>query len=210
MVTLTREDLNKLIADAAKAQGGSGGGGSGGGGSGGSGGQGDDDPIAAKVKKDREAREKADADAKTIENSLAFTMGIGALVDKDASLLPKDMKEIIAAAEKLTYTNAAHKANAVKASIIKAFFAVESNMEGLTASQRHDLDEYLKLSQTGREEKAATVYANIFEPTLEMNRRLQKAIELQRGNNGIQTSSGTEANYREKMIAAAQKHYLGK
>ncbi len=169
----------------------------------------DEDPLLKKVAKDKADRDAKQADAKSIEGALKFTMGLTDFVTKNGDLLPSDIGELVKASNSETYDSEVAKAAAVKASILKCYFSQQANVDSLTESQKRDLDEYNKLTKTGREERAPTIYANIFEPTLEMHRRLKKADEVRRGESGIQTTSGTEAAYRQKMIDAATKKYLG-
>lgn len=170
----------------------------------------DDDPLRDRVRKDREDRERVVTDQKAIETALAFTMGLDAFVSKNADLLPSEIGEIVKVANAETYDSASSKANAVKRSVIETYFSVQANREALTEFQKRDLDDYMKLTKTGREEKATSIYSNIFEPTLEMNRRLKKADEVRRGQSGVQTSTGTEAQYHQRLIAGSRKRYLGK
>lgn len=168
------------------------------------------DPLRDKVKNEREAREKADADTKAIETIVSFNLGLDEFVKKNADLLPAEIPELVKAANAERYETASAKAAAIKKAVLECFFQVQANVDCLTESQKRELEDFKKLTKEGREAKAGVLYTQLFEPTLEMNRRVKKAEELARGNNGIQTTSGTEAAYREKMIAAAHKKFLGK
>lgn len=198
-VMITREELDRLIAEAAKGKGkddkGGGGGGDGG------------DPLLEKVEKDRKERERTQSDSKSIESALKFTLGLEDFVKTNADLLPSEVAELVHVAKGEKYDTEVAKAAAVKASILRCYFSQQANVDSLTESQKRDLDEYNKLTKTGREEKASTIYANIFEPSLEMNRRLKRAEELRRGDSGI-LPSGTEAAYRQKMVDASMKKYF--
>ena len=190
---MTREEYDRLMAPTAPTPGGD-----------------PPDPLRQKVKDQQDERDRNSTDAKSIEASLAFTMGLDDFAKRNADLLPAEIGEIIRVANAETYDSATAKASAVKVSVIASYFGLQENVDSLTEGQRRQLDDYLKLTKNGREQKAPTIYANIFEPSLEMNRRLKKAEELNRGQNGVLTSTGTEAAYRDRMIAASRKKYLNK
>ncbi len=82
-------------------------------------------------------------------------------------------------------------------------------MDLLTASHKTAVADYLKLTNTGREERAPHVFENIFEPALEMMRRVKKAEDVGKTKNGFGgDKSAAENAYRDKMIAVSKKHYL--
>lgn len=209
---ITREELDRIVGDAVKkAVGAGGGGGGGGGGSGdggaGGGGAGGKD-LNEKVEEQRRAKEKSDAEAKVMEDAIAFNLGLDKFVTDNKDLLPPESADLVKAAMAETYDTQGAKASAVKAAIIKAFFDIEANYNLLTIGQKAELDKHRKLTKTAKEEQAASIFVNIFEPTLERQRAVAKAQEMNRGGGVVQ--SGTAAALRDKIIAASTKKYLGK
>lgn len=195
-VTMTREEYDALKAGQKKDEKKEGGGG-----------DDDDDPLLKKVADQKKQRQKTESDSKAIESAISFNLGLDSFIKDNADLLPEEISEAVKASAKETYDSAAQKAAAVKKAVIGSYFKVQANVDMLTASQRAALDDYNKLTNTGKEEQATVIYANLFEPCLEMQRRIRKAEELSRGRNGAIHSSSTEAAFRDKMIAAAMKKY---
>lgn len=169
----------------------------------------DDEDLAAKAAKERENAEKQGRETKRIENALQFNLGIDDFVKKNSDLLPKSVSDIIRVAHKETYDTAVAKANAVKASVIQEYFQVESNLEALTSTQKEKLDDYLKLTKTGKEDKAAEIYADIFEPALETIRKIKKAEEIGRTRGGYSDLSDSDSAYKDKLIKGSQAKYIG-
>jgi hypothetical protein len=196
-VTMTREEYDALKAGQKKEGGGDGGGGDG------------DDPLLKKVADQKRQRQKTEADSKAIETAIGFNYGLDTFIKDNKDLLPEEISDAVAQSAKETYDSAAQKAAAVKKAIIGAYFKQQANVDMLTASQRASLDDYNKLTNTGKEEQAPTIFANLFEPCLEMQRRIRKAEELARGRNGSVQSSSSEAAYRDRLIKGSRKKYLG-
>ncbi len=169
----------------------------------------EEDDLQEKAKKFREAKEKSDRDTRTIEQALQFNLSAEDFVKKNSDLLPKDFSGILASAAKESYDTAGAKAAAIKASMIGSFFGVQANLDSLTPAQKVDLDEYLRMTKTAKEDKAAQVFANIFEPTLESLRRIKKAEELGRARSGLSNGSDTENSYRDRLIKGSRKAHLG-
>lgn len=185
------ERFNKLEADSKK-------GGSGGGG------KNDDEDLNEKARKQREADDKKSGDAKALESALRFDMGRADFLKSHASFLPKDVTDIFAAADKETYSNAVEKDSAVKAGMVQSFFAVQANVDLLTPGQKSQLEDYLKLTKNGKQEKAAHVYSMIFEPALELLKRTKKAEALSKGHG---SASDVEQAYKQKLMNGSQQHF---
>lgn len=171
----------------------------------GAGGSGDGTDLDEKARLQREADAKKGANGKALEAAIGFNMSADKFLKDNAGLLPKDVADIFKAAEAETYNSAIEKSQAIKAGVIKTFFAVQSNLDLLTPSQKSQLEEYLKLTNTGRAEKALQLYDSIFEPTFEQLRRLKKAEALSRGHS---VGSGAGDAYRDKLESGSKKHYL--
>lgn len=169
----------------------------------------EEDDLRGKARKARKAEEKNAASTKQIERAVSFVMGVDDFIVKNAALLPNEIVQIVKLGHKETYDSQIAKANALKAAIVQAYFGVQSNVDMLTNSQKTALDDYLKLTKTGKETKAADVYENIFEPTLEMTRRIKKAEEVSRGNRGFATSTESNSAYKDRLVQGARKTHLG-
>lgn len=162
----------------------------------------DDDDLNEKARKAREAADKDSGRIKRMETSIAFNMKAPDFLKANAGLLPKDVEEIFKQADKETYDDQTQKADAMKAGLVQSFFNVQENVDLLTPGQKAQLDEYLKLTKTGKQDKAQNIYEMIFEPALEMLKRTKKAAALNRG-----LGDGTDESYRDRLKEAAMKHY---
>lgn len=167
---------------------------------------GDDPDLVDKAKKERETKERQKSDAKTLERALQFSMTAKEFIKENSTLLPKDIEGIFAEADKETYDSATEKSGAIQAGIIKGFFQVQDNLDLLTPSQKSAIEEFLKLTKNGRQEKAPQLYDQIFEPTFAMLKRIKKAEQLNIG--GKEQSAGEKA-LAERMLQMSKKHYLG-
>jgi hypothetical protein len=169
-------------------------------------GKGEDDPdLADKAKKDREAKEKAEAATKDIETALKFSLGARDWLKTNASILPKDIVGIFDAADKENYATAIEKNAAIKSSVVQEFFKLQANLDLLTPSQKSALEDFLKLTKTGKQEKAQLIYDQVFEPTFEMLKRIKKAEQL--GQAGHASPTEVENAYRDRMMKMSKKHY---
>lgn len=167
----------------------------------------DDDPdLADKARKDREDKESKGKYEKSLEAALNFNIGSPEFLKSNAGLLPKNVEGIFTQAEKETYDSAIEKANAIKVGVVSEFFAVQDNHDLLTSSQKKEIDEFLKLTKNGKQERVEAVYAMIFEPTLETKRKVEKARQL---NNGSKNQTDVEKQLADRMMKASKKHYLG-
>lgn len=165
------------------------------------------DDLRDKVSREREEERKKQESAKSIEDILTFNLTVGNYIQDNKEVLPEEFEEILKMAEKENFDSAADKANAIKASFIEAFFSIEKNVELLTKSQRTQLEDYLKLTKNGREAAASSLYTNLFEPTVEMVKRLKKAEELELARSGLHTGSKSGDAYRDKLIDLAKKRF---
>lgn len=170
----------------------------------GGGGEGDDLLNRMKANKDRESQSAGDA--KALEAAIRFNLDSPGWLKNNASLLPKDVEDIFKTAEKETFGSAIEKDQAVKSAIVQSFFSVQSNLDLLTPGLKSSLEDYLKLTKTGKQEKAQAIYDSIFEPALEMMRRTKKAEALSKG---YSTGSASEDQYKNKLTNISRAHYLG-
>lgn len=165
----------------------------------------DEDPdLKARAAKEREESDKKKTDIKALENALSFNMQSKKFWDDNQALLPKQVEDIFKTADKETYDSALDKASAIKAGIVQEFFAVQDNLDLLTPGQKTALEDFLKLTKNGKQEKASGVYDQIFEPTFEMLKRLKKAQHLSKG-----LGDGSDDAYKMKLMNGSKQHYLG-
>lgn len=169
----------------------------------------DEDDLRKKVAKDKESAEEIAKQTKAIERALGFNMRIHQFVKENKDLLPAEVEALVKQADKETYDTAAHKAAVVKKAIIESYFAIASNLEPLTASQKSQLDDFFKLTKTGKESKASDIYENIFEPALETIRKVKKAEEVGRSRAGYGRSSESHNAYKDRLVSIARKTHLG-
>lgn len=164
----------------------------------------DDEELIDKSKRERAEKDKQDGDAKALEAALRFNMNSDSFLKSNESLLPKDIADIFKTAEKEKFDNPIEKDRAVKAGIIQSFFSVQSNLDLLTPALKNQLEDYLKLTKNGKQEKAQGIFDAIFEPTFEMLRRVKKAEALNKGH-------GDNSNdaYKNKLIAISKNRFLG-
>lgn len=169
----------------------------------------EEDDLRKKAAKGKQSNEDKIAETRSIEGALKFNLGVTDFVKTHADLLPSNIQEILRVAEKETYDSAIEKAGALKAAFIQEFFEVKDNVDALTASQKVQLADYLKLTKTGKESKAASIYENIFEPALETLKKVKKAEELGKARSGFATGNAVQDGYKERLMNNAKKTHLG-
>jgi hypothetical protein len=166
----------------------------------------DDPDIIERAKKDREEKDKQSNNSRDLEAALKFDLTSKDWLKQNQSLLPKDINDIFETASKEKFENAIDKDRAIKSGIVQTFFSVQTNVDLLTSSQKEKLDDYLKLTKNGKEDKAQKIYNEIFEPTFEMLKRIKKAEAL---SGGFGSEDGWESEYKNKLMGLSKKHYLG-
>lgn len=167
------------------------------------------DPLLDRVDQDNQNKQKVKDQERQLEGALNFILGSDKFIKENESVLPKDVAEIFAAAAKEKYDSKTDQANATKAALVKKFFDIQANLDGLTANQKMQVEDYLKLSPAARQEKAAEIYNNVFEPALESMKRVKKAEQLAKASNGAVDGSDSDKAFRERMIKGSNAHYLG-
>jgi hypothetical protein len=166
----------------------------------------DDPGLQEKARKEREEADKKKSDVKALEKSLQFNMGSKDFVKLNENLLPKNVTDILSVAEKETYDSAIQKAQAIKTGIIESFFMVQANLDLLTPGLKTTLEEYLKLTKNGKQDRAIEVYESVFEPAFEMLKRVKKAEALGKGHS---YDTNDDTAYKNKLMAGSKKHHLG-
>jgi hypothetical protein len=165
-----------------------------------------DPTLLDKAKKSREEEDKKVSDTKALENALRFAMKSEDFIKTNASLLPKDIADIFKQADKENYSNAIEKDAAIKSGIVQSFFAIQANVDLLTPGLKSSLDEYLKLTKTGKQDRAPAIYDGVFEPAFAMLKGIKKAEAL---NKGYSTEDDEKSAYKNRMIKMSKSHYLG-
>lgn len=164
--------------------------------------------IVSKARGEIEAADKAANTTKQLESALKFNLEIDSFVKANKSLLPAEVEKIIEVANRETYDSAVDKTNAIKIGLMTSFFNQQANLDVLTPSQKAQVEDFQKLSKKGKEMKAAALYENVFEPALEVFKRIKKAEEVVKARSGIVSGSSTEDAYKQKMINFSKKAYL--
>ena len=165
--------------------------------------------LRDKIAKEKKAEEDRKLENKRIESALKFNLSVGDFVKSHEDILPSEIGEILKAADKETYDSAIERASVVKSNLIQAFFAVQSNLDLLTTNQKVQLDDYLKLTKNGKEQKAEGIFENIFEPAIETLKRVKKAEEVGKANAGFSSGSKHENAYKDKLMNMSRKTHLG-
>lgn len=163
-----------------------------------------DPELREKAAKDRQKKEADAANSKRLETALRYEMRSEQFLKDNEGLLPTEVADIFKQASKENYADAIEKDAAIKSGVIQSFFAVQANVDLLTAGQKSQLDDYLKLTKTGKQEKAQSTYEMIFEPAFEMLKREKKAEALKKGH-----GTGDDDAYKKRLMSGSRKHYLG-
>ncbi len=166
----------------------------------------DDDDLLEKSRKNRKSENDHSDNSKALENALKFSLKSEDFLKVNASLLPKGIEDLFKTAEKENYSNAIEKVSAIKAGIIQEFFSIQSNVDLLTPGLKTSLDDFLKLTKTGKQEKAPAIYDGVFEPAFEMLKRVKKTEALSKGYGG---HDDADTAYKNKMVTLSRKHFLG-
>lgn len=166
-----------------------------------------DDDLAAKAAKEREAKEKQGADTAKLEKAIRFTTGMADFVKTNATLLPKTLESILAQAEKEKYENAMEKASAVQVALVSEFFAVQSNLDLLTESQKNALAEFQALTKNVKQERVQQVYDMVFEPAFSTLKAVTKAKQVR---DGEVDPANAKAAYAKRMADLSKAKFIKK
>lgn len=166
----------------------------------------DDKDLGKKAEDLKAQKDKELAGGKAMESAIKFNLKSGEFFKAHESLLPKDFKDLLDASEKENYASEVEKSNALKDGFIKKFFAQQANRDLLTQGQKTVLDDFEKLTNNARQEKASEIYDMIFEPTIERLKGMKKAEALSKG---FGSNDDSKTAYKNKLITLGKKHYLG-
>lgn len=169
----------------------------------------EDEDLVDKARKAKLEADKGQAKTQELEGALKFNLGVSDFVKSNKDLLPTEVEDALKQADKEKYDSALEKAAALKSAMIKTFFSLQANLDLLTSSHKAKVEDYFKLTVKGREEKAADIFENIFEPALEMMKKVKKAEEVGKSSTGHSTGSKMEQDYKNKMMNTAKKTHLG-
>lgn len=170
----------------------------------------DEQDLNDKARKEKEAKGKQAEETKKLEGALKFNLSASDFVKSNKDLLPTEVEDVLKQAEKESYDSAIEKSSAIQAGMIKAFFSVQANLDFLTKAHKAQVEDYLKLTVSGRMEKASSIFENVFEPALETMKKVKKAEELGKSSYGHASGSKSENAYKEKMMNVSRNTHLGK
>lgn len=139
-----------------------------------------------------------------LESAITFNMKSADFLKNNASLLPAEISSIFEQADKEKFDDASEKAASIKSGVVQSFFSVQANVDLLTSGQKASLDEFMKLTKNGKQEKAQHIYEMIFEPAFERLKDTKKAEALNRGHH---VSGSVEEGYKQRLISGSSKHY---
>jgi len=166
----------------------------------------EDPSLADRVRKEQDVKDQASKREKSLESAIGFVHASKDFLKSNQGLLPKTVDGVFAMADKEKYDSAIDKANAIKVEIVKEFFAIQANIDLLTQTQKNEVEEFLKLTKNGKQDKIESMYSMVFEPTLETLRKVEKARHLQLDP---KNQSDAEKVYTDRMMKLSKKHYLG-
>jgi len=169
-----------------------------------------DKSLDEKVKDDLSNKEAKVASDKTLEAALEFNLTSERFLKENNAVLPKEINEIFSKAKDEKFDSHIERANATKSAIINSFFSQQANFDLLTKTHADALSDYFKLTKKAKEDKAESIFKNIFEPTVSMLKRVKKAEETAKANAGILEGSDFEKAYANKLRKHSEKYLLGK
>lgn len=170
----------------------------------------DTDGLREKARKEEEAKKKRAGEVKEVERAMKFNLTIDQFTKENKDFLPPEIDGILKQAAKENYDTELDRASAMKAAIVQSYYSIQANLDALTGAQRKQLEEWNRLTKKAREEKAADIYENIFEPAIDTARRVKKAEEVGRSRSGLATRNENHEAYKDKLIRLSEEAYLGK
>lgn len=166
-----------------------------------------DDPLVKKAKKDIEDKKKSGEDAKEVERSVRFNLGLEDFVKTNKTLLPEEIDGILSHAKAEKYDSEGERASAMKSAILTSFFAVQANVDQLSPTQKNALDTWKGLTKKDREARAGDAYENIFEPVLDKIKAVRKAEEAGRARAGLAPRNSTNSAYSDRLVKLSQEQF---
>lgn len=165
------------------------------------------DDLQRKAELKRQSDEAESLKAKKLEKAVTFTLGAPEWLKNNITLLPKTIEGIFKAADGETYGSSVDKAADLKVGIVAEFFAQQENLDQLTDQQKVALEDFKKLAKDVKRERVDKIYDDIFEPTLNMVKKVKRAEQI---SLGLGDKGGTSGAYENKMKELSSKHYLKK
>lgn len=162
--------------------------------------------LLDKARDDRSTTDDKVRRDKQLEQAITFNMRSNEFLKENEVFLPKDFTDIFTRANKDSYDDAIQKDQAIKSAMIDSFFQLQENADLLTPGQKSKLDEFLKLTKTGKQEQSQAVYDMVFEPAFDKLKSVKRAEALKKGH---AAGSTVTENYKKRMIESSRKHYLG-
>lgn len=166
----------------------------------------DDDDLSKKIERERQDKDKKMSETKQIETAVRFNTQLPEWIKTNKSLLPESVNDILVQADKENFNSEVEKSNAIKVGIINQFYALQSNLDLLTESQKKSLDDFKALTKAERELRVQSIYENIFEPSFLTLKNIERAKKISKGH--AETDDKHSA-YVQKMIELSSKKYKG-
>lgn len=170
---------------------------------------GENDDLRDKANKEKLKIEKENSDIAVMEKAIGFVHLLPDFLKQNKDILPSSFEGIVSASDRENYATKIEKSNAVKSSFVQEFFAIQSNVDLLTPAQKVTLDDYLKLTKNEKEKKSQVIFENLFEPTLELIKRVKKAEELGKARSGLASDDATQSAYKDRLMSASKAVHLG-
>lgn len=166
----------------------------------------DEDDLSKKLEREALDKQKKMSEVKEIESSVKFNATLNDWVKTNKSLLPDSINDLIVQADKENFNSEIEKSKALKVGIINQFYALQSNLDLLTDTQKKVLDEFKALTKAERELRVQSIYENIFEPSFHALRNAKRAEKISKG---LGDSDEKHSAYVQKMIQLSKKKYIG-
>lgn len=174
---------------------------------GGSGDDDKDDDLVKKARTDIDDKKRQTEDAKEVERSIRFNLGIDDFVKTNKTLFPEEIDGIIQHAKKEKYDSEGERAAAMRSAILTSFFAVQANVDSLTSTQKNTLETWKGLTKAERDKRSADAYENVFEPAIDKIKSVRKAEEAVRARQGLAPRNAANNGYGDRLIKLSQEQF---
>jgi hypothetical protein len=169
-------------------------------------GQGEDKDLKNKVEDDKAKKETDQARDREIENAALF-VNDKTFADDTAGLLGENTAAIFEKAKTENYGSTLERANDLRASLIEDAFSIQENLDQLTPSQRAKIESFNKSTRPKKQELAGSLFCEILEPFIQLQKAKAKAEEVRKAAGGLGTKTSDEQEYEKKLVDHARKNY---
>lgn len=164
------------------------------------------DDLSRKVEKDKLERDKKQGETKQIEGAVRFNTSFAEWIKTNKSLLPTSISDLQVQADKEKFNSEVEKSKEIKVGIVNQFYALQSNLDLLTEGQKKTLDDFKALTKAERELRVESIYENIFEPSFQSLKNIERAKKISKGH---AEGDDKHSDYVQKMIEMSTKKYIG-